>query len=100
MEVTKVTTEIRDPATSSVTDSIAEFLSLGYEVQKGIVPSLRYEFINSDMSQTSATSQRYGAGVTWYPRPHLQLEGRFYKSEQRLTKQSKDDAQLVLHYYL
>ncbi len=100
MEVTKAATDIRDSITSSVTDSFAEFLSIGFEAKKGIIPSLRYEFINLDMSQKSATSQRYGAGVSWYPRPHLQLEGRFFKSDNRQAKQSKDDTQLVLHYYL
>lgn len=71
---------------------------LAYEVYKGVVPYVQYQYMKSDLSTRNTESQYYGAGIHLFPRPHIEVSG-IWNRVWTGTNQWTDDAYLLAHYY-
>ena len=98
-EFDRVSNAIKSETFTQGTEAIINFYSLNFEAYKGIIPYLRYEYYDNDINTTDTSNSRWGGGVTWYPRPHLELEGRVLHSIINATKSFTDESDVILHYY-
>jgi hypothetical protein len=73
----------------------------GYEATKGLHFILLNDYVQTDIKDGSTKDYKYGPGIQWYPRPHLDLQFFWTKQQASLnTAKEGDYAWLVLHYYL
>jgi hypothetical protein len=74
------------------------YLRLHYEPVQGVIPLLQYQHERGDINLDSTETNKYGFGVSFFPRPHFEFFGVW----NRVWKQGdwSDEAYLMLHYYL
>ena len=95
-EVDQVKTK---PTNGNETTGIAAVQRTGYEAFKGFQVLVLNDYYQSNKDNGSTKTYRYGPGVIWYPRPHLDFQ-LFYTKEQRSSLEGEgDSAWLMTHYY-
>ncbi len=70
-----------------------------YELTKGVHAIVLNDYLQTDSKNGSTKNYKYGPGLQWFPRPHLDLQA-FWTREQSGSFKEGDYAWLVLHYYL
>ena len=95
-EVDRVTTQ---PKTGKEVVGYAIMQRTGYEIFKGFQALVLNDYYQRDKTDGSTKNYRYGPGLIWYPRPHLDFQ-LFYTKEQD-TSLDKEGvyAWLMTHYY-
>ena len=90
----------RDVFGSSQND-FYHFLKLGYEIEKGVHVFILEDLRKQDLSADATTQNFYGLGFTFFPRPHIEIQGVWAK-QNVLSRNVKnaDYAWLLMHYYL
>ncbi len=68
---------------------------LAYEIHQGITPYLQYQRAQIDL-KNGDTTDTYGVGFHFYPRPHLELSGEWDHSTAAVAS---DGALLLAHYF-
>jgi hypothetical protein len=63
------------------THGFAQLNRLGYEAAKGVNLIVDQEYSRVDFSNPDTLEQHYGAGVWWYPRPHLEVSLEYQKRQ-------------------
>ncbi len=89
------------PFGSPTTWGFANYLRADYEFIKGVHGYLSQEYSNLDWTQQLNTTQTYGIGAQWFPRPHFEFQGVVQKT--KMPTVSTDFftvAWLLMHYYL
>jgi hypothetical protein len=100
MEVSRVTEKLITERNKTVTDSAALFSNLNYEIMRGFSLFLRYELWKTELADNKKNKARYGGGINWYPRPHLQTElRRLHTKSETNGNQTIESTDLILHYY-
>ena len=100
LEVDRAATEFRAPDGSvSKRVEFAGFGTLSYETHRGIIPYGRLEYRSADAGDTQSSSNRWGGGLNWYVRPHVQLDGRILHKSSSTADSSQNESTLILHYY-
>jgi hypothetical protein len=74
----------------------------GYELVQGLHLVLDQEFSRTSFSDLSTLNQRYGVGVWWFPRPHLELALEYQKRQERAQpfKSLFDYLYFLWHFYI
>jgi hypothetical protein len=74
----------------------------GYELVQGLHLVLDQEFARNNFSALSTLKQRYGAGVWWFPRPHIELGLEYQKRQDRSQPFTDfyDYLYFLWHFYL
>jgi hypothetical protein len=98
-EMDRVDYITKSTTSKSGASALVNYLSLNAEVMKGLIPYLRYEFCDSNISAPDTSTGRWGAGFNWYPRPHAQIELRFLKTVANANQSMTNETDAVLHYY-
>jgi hypothetical protein len=93
---TNTTAGLGDPMTSG----IAQTNRLGYELIKGLNLILDQEYARLDFSQWNTLTQRYGAGVWWFPRPHLEASFEYQKRQNMGDTGFSDFMYFLWHIYI
>ncbi|MEQ1724259.1 MAG: hypothetical protein ABL930_13895 [Pseudobdellovibrio sp.] len=76
--------------------SVNQLLKLGYELEKGLHLQLVQEWSSSSKDDIS----NYGMGLTWYPRPHFEIETLYSKkTSAAATSGTEDLAYFMTHFY-
>ncbi len=70
-----------------------------YEFFKGFHIVALNDYFQSDIENGATKNYKFGPGIQWFPRPHLDIQA-FWTREQTSTSKEGDYAWLVLHYYL
>lgn len=70
---------------------------MGWEIFKGIIPYVQYQYQRTDLAASGATTDYYTLGGHFFPRPHFELSAQW--SKVRSPKEWSDDAYLLVHYY-
>ncbi|MGZ3723096.1 MAG: hypothetical protein ACXVA9_09210, partial [Bdellovibrionales bacterium] len=81
----------------SARNSLNGLSQLAYEVYKGVTPYIQYQRSQSNLANTTTLTNDYGAGVHFYPRPHLELSGQW--DHVYASSEWSDSAFLLGHYY-
>lgn len=73
----------------------------GYEFFKGFHGIILNDYSQADIDIGATKNYKYGPGLQWYPRPHLDIQLYWTKqqSSQNIIKDG-DYAWMVFHYYL
>ena len=80
---------------------LVSYLKVDYEFLQGLHGYLTGEILKADLSAPNTTTETYGLGVQFFPRPHLEANAMFLK--QRMPSVSdgfSDFLWLLLHFYL
>jgi hypothetical protein len=99
VEIDRVHNGTKTSTVLSHSEAIVDFATLNYEAYKGLIPYVRYEFIDTDMNRPDTSTSRMGAGVNWYPRPHAQFELRVLQAKSNASKSTTNSTEGLLHYY-
>jgi len=76
-------------------------IRLDYELYQGVHFYLLQEYYTYDFSSSLASSDSYGVGFQWFPRPHIELNTVYEKQRIGGTSANFGNyAYLMLHYYL
>lgn len=87
-------------ATSRTSRGFFNHQRLGYEVVQGVHLIALNEYTHTDLDDAMSVRDSYGAGATFYPRPHLEFQGVWQKARARSSGEQYDDfAWLLAHYY-
>jgi hypothetical protein len=78
---------------------VAGFGTLSYETFRGLIPYGRLEYRSIDSGDSQTNSRRWGGGVNWYVRPHIQVDGRVLRNTSSASADDQDESTLILHYY-
>jgi hypothetical protein len=98
LEVDRITnTEPLENAGNKKTHQLASYGTLTWEVYKGLLPYGRLEYAATG---SSSSTQRWGAGINWYVRPHVQMEARALRTLFSAGQPAQDESNIILHYYL
>lgn len=76
---------------------IFHFDRVGYELYKGIIPIVQFQYEKSDTKLSETEVYKPGAGVHFFPRPHFELTGLWSRVKARPSW--GDEAYLLGHYY-
>lgn len=60
-----------------------ETTRIGYELVQGLHFVVDQEFARTNFSSLASLKQRYGAGIWWFPRPHLEGSIEYQKRQDR-----------------
>lgn len=93
----KTTTSVSSK--SETKESVATFASANFDIMRGIIPYLRYEFWDTDLKEINTSKARWGAGANWYPRPHLHVDLRFLRTIDNISQIPANQIDAILHYY-
>lgn len=87
-------------ATGAPTKGVFYFQKIGYEFSRGWHSILQIDGGQSDLDNKITKTFGYGAGINFYPRPHLEVQGLWSKMHIRaLDNKPMDSAHLLFHYY-
>jgi hypothetical protein len=82
------------------TSSLASFMTLNYEVFRGVIPFVRHEFYDPNQKEKKDSLNRSGLGLAWHPRPHFQLESRILRTVyEDVANKANDSVEGIIHYY-
>ena len=98
-ELARVHNQRKMPGTVTHKESLASFMSLNLEIYRGVIPYLRYEFLDTDTTLPDTSHSRWAGGLMWYPRPHFQFEGRVGKMVSDMTHATTSESEVIMHYY-
>lgn len=100
LEVDRAATAFKavDGSTSTRVE-VAAFGTLSYETYRGILPYGRLEYRSTHAGDIQTHARRWGAGLNWYVRPHVQVDGRVLRSSSSASDAEQDESTLILHYY-
>ena len=98
-EIDRVANSTKTSSSTIESIALANFLSLNVEAYRGIYPFFRYEYLDSDLNKRDTSTTRWGPGLTLYPRPHLQVEGRALRTVLAASRTTRDQAEAIMHYY-
>ena len=74
---------------------------LNYQLFKGLIPFLTFEASQLDWSQETSERESYGAGIQFFPRPHIELMATAQKDRYYIDDGYYSDLYwLTLNYYL
>lgn len=100
LEVDRVITKLKAPDSSSSSRvDVAGFGTLSYETFRGVIPYARLEYRSIASGDSQTNSRRWGGGVNWYVRPHVQVDGRVLRNTSSASAAAQDESTLILHYY-
>ncbi|WP_413290428.1 hypothetical protein [Bdellovibrio sp. HCB337] len=86
-------------ATKTVQKGAVTYSRLQYEVKKGVNPYLLHQLSYLDFTQLRTRTNSVGAGVLWYPRPHLELTTEVDYSETAQINAYNTVGWILGHYY-
>lgn len=91
-----------DPTGSGAsTSGLVNYQKLSYEVLQGASVYVTQEYSRSDFSRDRTTSEAYGLGLQWMPRPHLEFNTSWQKVKVAAAfADFMDTYWLVMHFYL
>ncbi len=73
----------------------------GYELTKGFHALILNDYFQSDIDNGATKVYKYGPGIQWYPRPHLDIQLYWTKLQTAQNVEREGDyAWMILHYYL
>ena len=98
-EVDRVTNMTQTDLEKQSTEALINYASLNFEVYRGIIPYLRYEFYDNDINKVDTSNSRWGFGTFWYPRPHVQFEARAMRTIVNANHSTATETDGVIHYY-
>ena len=76
--------------------SVNQLFKFGYEFEKGLHVQLVQEWSSSSSDDVT----NYGIGLTWYPRPHFEIETLYSKKLSVASGSGDDDlAYFMTHFY-
>ena len=52
---------------------------LAYDIRQGITPYGVWEYARLNLDDPKSQKQSFGAGINWYPRPHVELTAEWQK---------------------
>ena len=99
MELDRLIYQTSAADSSSTTQALTNYLSAHVEVFKGVIPYLRFEFWDTDLTLPYTNRSRWGVGTHWYPRPHFQTEFRLMRSISSQGATASNQSDFILHYY-
>lgn len=67
--------------TNLTTTGLAHYARLNYEVVKGFHVYLTEDVFKTNWDDPSTTANTFGAGLQWFPRPHLEFIAQFQKTK-------------------
>ncbi|MFA6239124.1 MAG: hypothetical protein WC635_17425 [Bacteriovorax sp.] len=73
---------------------------LNYEYIRGLIGFLSYDLANLNPINSGSHKFAYGAGVQFFPRPHLELISAWQKEEIVHLRSQSDLFSFVFHFYL
>lgn len=74
---------------------------LSYQVVKGVIPFVAAEASQTDWTSDASKRQSYGAGLQFFPRPHLELMATYQRDRYYIDDGYFSDLYwLMLNYYL
>jgi hypothetical protein len=77
------------------------FQKTSWEPTKGLWLSGIIDVAQFDQANEKARREKYGPGLQFFPRPHLELQLAYLRVKDLLTSEKEgDEAFLILHYYL
>jgi hypothetical protein len=97
LEIDRVHNSTKSDTLESYSEALVNYFSVNYEAYTGLVPYVRYEYLDTDMNKPDTSTTRMGAGVNWYPRPHMQFEFRSLRAT--AGSRTTDEMEGLLHYY-
>lgn len=72
-----------------------------YQLYKGFIPFLTFEAAQTDWTTDTTKRQSYGAGIQFFPRPHIELMATYQKDRYYIDNGYFSDLYWVmLNYYL
>jgi hypothetical protein len=98
-EVDRAHTEVVAGGVTTSKDKLGTFLTVNFETIRGLIPYLRHEYLDTDLSSSDTSMQRFGLGSIWYPRPHFQCDFRILRQVVTSSRGLIDESDLILHYY-
>ncbi len=73
---------------------------LGYEVFQGLIPYITHELSYLNQNDSNSNAGAFGAGVQFFPRPHLEANVFWQKRRSSAFNQKYTDlAWIMLHFY-
>jgi hypothetical protein len=82
-------------------DGFVDNIRLDYEFVQGLHAYLLQEYYTIDFTNALTSSDSYGGGLQWFPRPHMELNVVYKKQRIGGSVASFGDyAYAMLHYYL
>jgi hypothetical protein len=100
LEVDRATTKFQaQDGSASTRVEVAGFGTLSYEAYRGVIPYGRLEYRSTDAGETKSNARRWGGGLNWYVRPHVQVDGRVLRNVVSVSNTAQDESTLILHYY-
>ncbi len=82
------------------TRGMVSYNRLGYEIIQGLQLYGTHQLSYLDFAQLNSRTDAYGAGLSFYPRPHFEIRGEWLR--ERMLSQGPerfDFAWLMMHYY-
>jgi len=98
-ELSKIQNTLTSSGVNEKTNELANYFSLNCEVKRGVIPFVRYEYWDSNLSTKNTSTGRWGGGLSWYPRPHFQFEGKYLRSIINSSGLSNNEVSGIFHYY-
>ncbi|MDR3606987.1 MAG: hypothetical protein P4M08_06355 [Oligoflexia bacterium] len=71
------------PGYNPVEWGMAETSRLGYEIVQGLNFIIDQEFARTQFANPNTLEQRYGAGIWWFPRPHLEASLEYQQRQNK-----------------
>jgi hypothetical protein len=82
------------------TTGLYHFSQLLWEARKGWNLYLMEDYQLGDLSDTGTLADGHGAGLRYFPRPHIEIDFAWFKRRKAVVADRYDDeAWLLLHYY-
>ncbi len=89
------------PTPTNQREGLFHFSKIGYELEKGFHVVAIGDIQKANLSSDSTTASMYGAGFTFFPRPHFEFQGILAKRKLLSRSQKEGDyAWLMMHFYL
>jgi len=88
------------PQTGELQWGAVNYLRVNYEVFRGVHAYVTQELSKLDFSNSKNTTEAYGIGLQFFPRPHLEIQVTYQKSRMLAASTSFSDfAWVLFHFY-
>ncbi|MBL7670074.1 MAG: hypothetical protein JNM39_06280 [Bdellovibrionaceae bacterium] len=88
-------------SSQSAKNLVASSVIFGIEASKGVLPYGVGEYLHSDLNDDSTEQSALGAGLKWFPIPHIEFQAEYKKQTNKSLAASNSDAGWVMfHFYL
>lgn len=87
---------------SKSVDLFASHFSAGYQLTKGLIPYLSYEYLHRDISDSKARESSPGFGIQWLPIPHIEILAEYKRQAigQSMSNSVNNVGFFLFHLYL